>query len=288
MNSGPQSALLGDGRLHLQHGPIDLIIESFGPCVDVSRSYHQAKRRFETVLDELVGELPRLRLPLDGVSPPEGPTARRMACACERHGGVFITPMAAVAGAVADEVMAAMVRGRRLKRAYVNNGGDIALFLAPGESFDIGIVSSVQPPTAAGRIRIDAADPVRGVATSGFHGRSLSLGIADAVTVLAETAAAADAAATMIANAVDLPGHPSIGRQPARDLDPDSDLGARMATVRVGPLSEEESQTALEAGLAAARALVEDGEIHAAALCLNNEIRTTGAHYALEKEPAHA
>ena len=68
---------------------------------------------------------------------------------------------------------------------------------------------------------------MRGVATSGWRGRSFSLGIADAVTVLAATAAAADAAATIIANAVDLPGHPAIARRPASELEDDSDLGDR-------------------------------------------------------------
>ena len=81
---------------------------------------------------------------------------------------------------------------------------------------------------------IDADDPSRGVATSGRHGRSFSLGIADAVTVLARTASQADAAATIIANAVDLPGHPAIVRCPACDLQPDSDLGARLVTREVG------------------------------------------------------
>ena len=41
----------------------------------------------------------------------------------------FITPMAAVAGAVAEEVLGAMMRAAELERAYVNNGGDIALHL---------------------------------------------------------------------------------------------------------------------------------------------------------------
>lgn len=286
--SGPHSVLLNDGRLHLQHGPIDLIVESFGPCVDVSRSYHQAKRRFETVLDELVGELPQLRRPLEDENRPEGSTAQRMTQVCERYGGTFITPMVAVAGAVADEILAAMTRDRQLKRAYVNNGGDIALYLAPGEKFDIGIVSTVEPPTAAGQLQIIADDPVRGVATSGHHGRSLSLGIADAVTVLAKTAATADAAATIIANAVDLPDHPSVRRQPARELDPDSDLGGRLATVEVGALSETEICTALDSGLAAARTLIDNDTIRAAALCLNGEMRLTGGHYALTTEPPHA
>ena len=79
---------------------------------------------------------------------------------------------------------------------------------------------------------IDADDPSRGIATSGRHGRSFSLGIADAVTVLARTASQADAAATIIANAVDLPGHPAIVRCRRDELQPDSDLGARLGHAR--------------------------------------------------------
>src|SRR5437764_6324531 len=108
-------------------------------------------------------------------------------------------------------------------------------------------------------IRVD--DPIRGVATSGRHGRSFSLGIADAVTVLARTASQADAAATIVANAVDLPSHPAITRVPASDLQPDSDLGARLVTREVGILSESEIACALESGAVQARHLLEAGLI---------------------------
>ncbi len=118
---------------------------------------------------------------------------------------------------------------------------------------------------------IDADDPTRGIATSGRHGRSFSLGIADAVTVLARTAAQADAAATIIANAVDLPGHPAIVRCPAQDLQPDSDLGARLVTRDVGELSAREIAAALEAGAACARKLLAAGLIDGAALRLQGE-----------------
>ena len=60
------------------------------------------------------------------------------------------------------------------------------------------------------------------------------------VTVLADTAACADVAATLIANAVDLPGHGAITRAPARTLFPDSDLGAIPVTTDVGALSAAE------------------------------------------------
>ena len=113
----------------------------------------------------------------------------------------------------------------------------------------------------------------RGVATSGRGGRSQSLGIADSVTVLAISAAMADAAATMIANKVDLPGHPAVERQPAFELSPDSDLGDRLVTVGLGDISEDEALQALERGAAHAEKLLERGLIGAAQLWLAGQGR---------------
>jgi ApbE superfamily uncharacterized protein (UPF0280 family) len=204
--------------------------------------------------------------------------------------------MAAVAGAVADAVLAAMLAGAAaeadasgrargplthapLSRAYVNNGGDIALFLAPGERFAIGMVDrpDLAPSMLFGRTVLTAEDGVGGIATSGWRGRSFSLGIADAVTVLAKDAAAADAAATVVANAVDLAGHPAIVRVPARDLQPDSDLGDRLVTRGVGALTAAEVETALAAGAAVAEGLARRGLIAGAALHLAGETRVVGA-----------
>jgi ApbE superfamily uncharacterized protein (UPF0280 family) len=195
--------------------------------------------------------------------PLSGPVARRMWRACAPLARVFVTPMAAVAGAVADEILAAMTAGRALRRAYVNNGGDIALHLAPGERFETGIVGDLAKPKIAATANVAAEDPVRGIATSGWRGRSFSLGIADAVTVLARDAAAADAAATLIANAVDVE-HPAIVRRPARELDPDSDLGERPVTIAVGALDSASIRKALARGRQAAETFREDGQIAAA------------------------
>jgi ApbE superfamily uncharacterized protein (UPF0280 family) len=183
----------------------------------------------------------------------------------------FITPMAAVAGSVAEEILGAMTGAARLDRAYVNSGGDIASYLADGERFSVGLMDR---PDASGSLRtvlIQADDPSRGIATSGRHGRSFSLGIADAVTVLARTASQADAAATVIANSVDLPGHPAIVRCPAQDLQPDSDLGTRLVTRDVGELSGAEIADALESGAACARRLLVLGLIDSATLRLHGE-----------------
>jgi ApbE superfamily uncharacterized protein (UPF0280 family) len=277
--SGPVATTTPDGsRLHLQHGPIDLIIEALGEKEVVAASYQQAWDRFRPLLDELVEELALLRHPF-GAEHQElrGTVARRMAAAVSRFPGWFVTPMAAVAGAVSDEICDAMWADEgTLRRCAVNDGGDIALRLAPGESFVIGLVPLPQRPAVLGAATIRAEDPVRGVATSGRHGRSFSLGIADAVTVLAADAATADAAATLLTNAVDLPDHPAIQRTPAVELAPDSDLGERLVTVGIGSLAGDEIETALAAGLAEAERMRERGTIEAAVLCLEGRIVTAG------------
>jgi len=133
-------------------------------------------------------------------------------------------------------------------------------------------------PSLFGTASIEAAQKVRGIATSGWRGRSFSLGIADAVTVLAATAAQADAAATIIANAVNLPGHPAITRVPANEIAPENDLGNREVTRAVGALSLDETEQALGNGAALANELIEEKLICAAALNLAGHTQLTGAN----------
>ncbi|MEH2614724.1 UPF0280 family protein [Bradyrhizobium sp. AZCC 1693] len=276
----PQIALLPDGkRLHLQDGPIDLVIEAKGRDGEVRAAYDAAAGRFTGLLDELCAELVELRRPADPVRCTlKGVVARRMHAAVAPFAAEhFITPMAAVAGSVAEEILGSMLAAARLDRAYVNNGGDIALHLVGGEHFTVGLLDRPDRHGLMRTIDIDADDPVRGIATSGRHGRSFSLGIADAVTVLAITASQADAAATIIANAVDLPGHPAIVRCPANALQPDSDLGARLVTRDVGALGEGEIDDALRAGISRAQQLLAAGLIEGAALRLLGETAVVGA-----------
>lgn len=272
--------LLPDGRrLHLHHGPIDCIVEAYG---ERDKAYAAVAERFATILDELVAELPRLRLPVSEPIRFAGETARAMQAACRPFAPAFITPMAAVAGAVADTLLGAMVASAELHKAYVNDGGDIAVHLAPGATIDVAVAA----PVAGGRIRLEHADVWRGIATSGWRGRSHSLGIADSVTVVAGTAAEADAAATMIGNAVDLPAHPHISRQPAQSLWPDSDLGDRLVTTEVGDLSDDEIAAALDAGEAYASDTLRRGLIGGAVLMLRGAQRVVGAPNALSRGSA--
>jgi hypothetical protein len=280
MNSRAQIRFLPDRRrLHLHDGPIDLIVEAFGTPHEIETAYAAAASRFVSVLDELCSELPLLRQQCrPDAQWPKGAVARRMMAAVTPYASNgFITPMAAVAGAVAEEIMAAMTSNAELSRAYVNNGGDISLHIGSGEQFVIGMVERPDRASLFGNTTIKASDSVRGIATSGWRGRSFSLGIADAVTVLADRAAAADAAATIIANAVNLPGHPAIVRTRARELDPDSDLGDGFVTQDVGELTAEEIQIALKNGMRTSELLLRLCLIRSAALTLQGETRVVGA-----------
>jgi hypothetical protein len=274
-----QIRLLPDGRrLHLHDGPIDLIVEAFGLPAEINMAYRAAATRFVTVLDELCGELSLLRQPARRTGPPAvGLVARRMVAAVAPYSErIFITPMAAVAGAVAEEILSTMTSAANLSRAYVNDGGDIALHLEPEQHFVVGVVERPDRPSLFATAVLDSTQPVRGIATSGWRGRSFSLGIADSVTVLADRAAQADAAATVIANAVDLPDHPNVVRAPARSLAPDSDLGDRLVTRAVGELSPCEIACALDAGVIVAQSLVADVLIRSVALRLGEMTRIVG------------
>ncbi|WP_291003956.1 UPF0280 family protein [Ferrovibrio sp.] len=273
-------------RLHLQHGPIDLVIQADGVPAAVAAAYDRAWARFQTILTELVSELALLRTALPDPSAstamifPRGHVARRMVAACLPYAVDFITPMAAVAGSVADEILAAMRDGAALDRIYVNNGGDIALHLAPGQSLRIGLVTRDDAPELGGFAELRSADASRGIATSGWRGRSFSRGIADAVTVLACNAAQADAAATIIANAVNAE-HPNIVRAPANSIHDDSDLGEIPVTVTVGTLPISLMRQALSAGATVAHDLRRRGLIHAAHLVLGDCVETIGGASAL-------
>ena len=269
-----QRTQLDRARWHLSHGPIDIVAEAYGDPIAVAAAHQAAWQRFEAVLDELVGELAVLRQPVGAGtgSALRGPIARRMHEACAPFVPLFITPMAAVAGAVAQELVA-FYRRPGIERAWINNGGDIALHLAPGQSARVGLFADLArfdwrdtgPLTTDGRFEIRSEHPVRGVATSGWRGRSFSLGIADSVTVLAATAAQADAAATVVANAVDV-ADPGIRRRPACECKDDSDLGDIPVTVDVAPLAPAQVGRALDAGAARAEALQRAGLIWSALL----------------------
>jgi ApbE superfamily uncharacterized protein (UPF0280 family) len=272
-----QFSTLPDGRTHFSHGPIDIVVQVDATVSIASeRVIKIAWNRFQNVLDELCSELPLLRSPERAKwARLQGPIAKRMAVAVSGL-DAFITPMAAVAGAIADELRDLICTEAQVRRAIVNNGGDVSLYLAPGNECQIGLVSNPDAGLAGGTLRISADDDVQGIATSGWRGRSHSLGIADAVTVTATDCAIADAAATIIANTIDLPGHPGVRRSPASQLSPDSDLGDLLVTTDVAPFSAAEAKMALSRGRSFASQLVRRGVIRSAAMFLCEESMVVG------------
>ncbi|MGB1176879.1 MAG: UPF0280 family protein [Candidatus Puniceispirillaceae bacterium] len=284
--TGFHAALIGRRqRLHVQHGPIDLVIDADGPRRDAL--FERAVATAMPVLSTLAGELDALRSPFEEGRRFTGPVARRMQAVCRRVGDRFVTPMVAVAGAVADHVLAAMLAddaARDCSRIVVNNGGDVAFWSADGVTTRAQIAG-----LPAGMLTLAGPTRWRGMASSGWGGRSHSLGIADSVTVLAESAALADMAATLIANDVDVPGHPVIARTPAHDLDPASDLGGRMVTTDVPALADDEIASALGAGRVTATRFMQQDGIAGAVLVLQGRIETVGlAAGLLGGRPAHA
>jgi ApbE superfamily uncharacterized protein (UPF0280 family) len=262
-------------RLHLSHGPIDVVLKAWGKPQAICAAYAAAGKRFPAILPELCDELTALRAPIREGRAVDGPVARRMVEACLPFADVFVTPMAAVAGAVADELLAYMTAAASLERAFVNDGGDIAVLVTPGHALDVGVAGEFSrgaTPAINGSVRLDAASGIGGIATSGARGRSFSLGIADSATILARDAATADVAATLIANAVDVDS-PAVRRRPARELDPDSDLRDLAVTVSVGALEPAEIEIALARGLERALDYRRRGLIADAALMLQGHDR---------------
>jgi hypothetical protein len=176
--SAPTIQALPGDRLHLQHGPIDVVLRAWGAEAAVAEAYEAAMVRFSGILPELAGELVELRKPMSERPRVEGAVARRMVAACRPY-REFVTPMAAVAGAVADEILAAMTDAAPLDRAFVNDGGDIAVHLTEGESLAVAMAADFARgpvPAVNGRLVLRFEDGIGGIATSGAQGRSFSLG----------------------------------------------------------------------------------------------------------------
>jgi ApbE superfamily uncharacterized protein (UPF0280 family) len=265
-------AWLPDGkRLQLRDGPFDVIIQAFGRPGDIARAYDAAIAHMRGLSDALAAEMPKLL----GSEPqlPQGSVARRMCAAvlpfARAH---FITPMAVAAGAVADDLLSAMREAGQLERAYVNNGGEIAFYLADGQSLTTGAMERPGTCYLPAKILAESGCKTRGIASAGWGGAFQCLGIADSVIVAAASCAKAEAAAKLIANATDLPGHPAIRRVPANTLDPNSELGEREVTVGVDRLQPSEKAAALAAGMALAARFRTRGLIEGAILYVQDEI----------------
>ncbi len=198
--------------------------------------------------------------------------AKRMTAAAKMVSETTLTPMAAVAGTVADMVKEHFT-ARDIDLLMVNNGGDLSIFNATGRALTVGIGDIVTGKVTPYVIRLkDMRD--LGMATSGFGGRSLTLGIADTVTAIAGTGAVADAAATHICNRTTIEAG-AVVRKAAELVDPETDIPDEDVTVEVGPLSDALIAQALARGLGTARDLTDRNIIDYAVVALKGSIVTT-------------
>ena len=265
-------------RLHLRHGPITIVLKVWAAPETVRQAHRLVTRHFPKILPELADELAELRKPITKAATFQSKIAQRMADAALPFADVYVTPMAAVAGSVAEEVLRILQAAGPIERAFVNDGGDIAFHLEPGQALKFGVAGDFsEGPTPAinGTIELTADMWLGGIATSGAQGRSFSLGVADSVTVLAKTAAIADVAATLVANAVNVDSK-SVIRKPANKLDPDTDLGDLLVTTKVGSLKSDEIEAALASGVTQAQAYLQKGLIAGAVLMLQGSVRVVG------------
>jgi ApbE superfamily uncharacterized protein (UPF0280 family) len=251
-----------DNRLFLRHGPINIVLEAIG--IDKDLAYQNVKGYFETLLEQLVLDMELLKEEVVFNRKFNNKISQSMQDATERYSPAFITPMAAVAGSIADNILRVLINNTNLEKAYVNNGGDVSFYLNKNQIMKTSLAAI---PNMIAEIKYK--DKSRGIATSGWRGKSFSRGIADSVTVLADNAAMADAAATMIGNAVDIYNHPKIKKQPANEMYEDSDLKNLLITVEVGLLTKVEIKEALKNGYQTALQYIDKDLINTALIQLS-------------------
>jgi hypothetical protein len=182
------------------------------------------------------------------------------------------TPLAAVAGAIADLVADYIAATTDATKIMIDNGGDISIRLRGDDQVRVGLRLDVASK------RIDYVLSVErdcGICTSGFGGRSFTLGVANAVTVLAERAALADAVATYLGNKTTVDS-PNVEREWAENIDPETDIPGKKVTKYVGVISEAEIQQALQNGWEEALRLINRGTICGAVIAVKGNTVTAG------------
>lgn len=294
MNWAVARRWLAPGRMLLQCGPLHMTIDARSGDQPVPGAVEAAEYAALRALADVAAHRALCVRWIGEVGAGEAlpPVVAAMVRAVRGTDEPLITPMAAVAGSIADAAAdAAFAAGAT--RVFCNNGGDIAVRLGPGESARVGLHRGLQERTVAGRLLVRAEDGIGGICTSGMGGRSLTCGIASAVTTLAVRAALADAAATLIANHVFV-DHPAVRRLPAEQVDPETDIAGLPVTVSVGELPEEAWTAAGQHGLTEAERLMALGIIRGAVLHagpwhgVTRENGGTAGWHMLQPDPAGA
>ena len=278
-----QSIAFIDGESVLAEcGPMRLVIRAWKgnkPQIDLVR---EAAAKSFLYLERVAGFRSELSRPFADIKvQPQDDLVLEMVDSVAIIGDDDLTPMAAVAGTIADAV-ANWLFEQGVTKAIVDNGGDIAVRLAEGESVTVGVRPRVTSRHISHVIKLNSDRSAWGVTTSGVGGRSLTRGIASAVTVLSTKASVADAGATAIANACFVEDDRII-QLPAAKIDPTSDLKDMLVTTEVGPLSSEKILAAINSARRKADDLSQKGIIDGAFIVLGSVYKMAGGmkRYAL-------
>ena len=277
--------VIDDESVLVECGPMRLVIRAWNKDQPQISPARQAAQESISYLERIARCRPLLSRPWPRIKDLcDDELAQRMITSVMTIGDGDLTPMAAVAGTIADAV-ADWLFERGLTRVIVDNGGDIAVRLAEGEEVTVGVRPYVASPLITHVIRLGPRHSAWGVTTSGMGGRSFTRGIASAVTVLADKASTADAAATAVANACVVEDE-GIFQLPAEKIDPNSDLTGMLITTEVGPLSMEQRLKAIKSAQEKAEYLVQKKAIIGALIALENQFVVTDSMHPYISEAA--
>jgi ApbE superfamily uncharacterized protein (UPF0280 family) len=201
------------------------------------------------------------------------PLALKMTESVLAVGDEDLTPMAAVAGTIADAV-ADFLAHRGMTKVVVDNGGDIAIRLQGDAPVTVGLRPELAKQSISHVIALGPDRSSWGVATSGVGGRSLTRGVASAATTIAVNASLSDAAATSVANASYVEDE-QVTQRLAQEVDPHTDITGLPVTVKVGPLTEEKKTQALMRSIRKAEELIERNVILGALVAVQGNIAMT-------------
>lgn len=170
---------------------------------DLSREAAESARLHRAGLEEALAALPGLAASLVPFPvPKDAPAVVRAMAEAGRICGVG--PMAGVAGAIAEAVARDLARelsreeGPGTPEVMVENGGD--LYLLGMQERTVAVWAGLSPFSGKVGIRVKPGKGIAVCTSSATVGPSLSLGRADAATVVARSGALADAAASFLGN----------------------------------------------------------------------------------------
>jgi len=263
---------LSNGTVLVDYGPMRMFISVFEKGKPLVTLAKEGAHLAMGVLEDLAKFLPLIKrkskeFEIEDTFPE---IVRRMIEATKKMEEPDLTPLAAVAGTASDMV-ADFIFSRGGTKIIVDNGGDIAIRLREGEVARVGVKMEIDAKQPTYLISIDPTMGIGGVATSGLGGRSFTKGIASAATALSQTAAFSDAAATVIGNFTNVED-PNIARSLAEKIYPDTDIAGEWVTVKVGKLSQEKIEEALNKGLSKAYSICQKGLIKGALVALQGNV----------------